>query len=293
MILITVKLEVAPGYLLPHTLQPDCDAVLWLLFPRERDKLTKMRTFACFLLATALLFATCKSAVSVSENPPAEGFDLSHSDPKAIVLADKVMQAMGGRAAWDQTRVIQWTFFGRRTLTWDKWTGDVRIEWLKRPLKILVNVNSGQGKVQIDGVEQTHPDSLSKYLDLGKKVWINDSYWLVMPFKLKDSGVTLKYLGATKTAEGKPAELLQMTFKGVGVTPDNKYHVWVDRQSKLVTYWAYFENFTDDKPEITNPWSDYRPYGNILLSGDRGKDRGTMTPIQVWDVPPPGIFDKF
>lgn len=226
-------------------------------------------------------------------NPPAPGFDAQHSDPRAIAIADEVMLAQGGRRAWDETRVIRWTFFGRRTLTWDKWTGDVRIEWLKRPLSILVNVNTGAGKVQLDSVEQTHPDSLAKYLDLGKKVWINDSYWLVMPFKLKDSGVTLKHLGDSATADGRPADWLQLTFAGVGVTPDNKYQVWVDQQSRLVTQWAYFEKAADEKPQILNPWADYQRYGNILLAGDRGQDRGVLTPIEVFDAPPVGVFEGF
>lgn len=31
------------------------------------------------------------------ENPSEEGFDLAHSDPAAVELADSVMSAMGGR----------------------------------------------------------------------------------------------------------------------------------------------------------------------------------------------------
>ena len=53
---------------------------------------------------------------------------------------------------------------------------------------------------------------------LGKGQWINDTYWLVMPFKLKDSGVTLKYVGDGKTQAGDDADVLAMTFKNVGVT---------------------------------------------------------------------------
>lgn len=246
---------------------------------------------AGLLVAGTLSF--CKNAAPPPANPPAPGFDQRHSDPRAIAIADEVMTAQGGRRAWDATRVIRWTFFGRRTLSWDKWTGDVRIEWLKRPLKIIVNVNTGAGRVQLDSVEQTHPDSLAKYLDLGKKVWINDSYWLVMPFKLKDSGVTLKYLGERATESGAPADLLQLTFAGVGVTPDNKYHVWVDKKSRLVTQWAYFEKSGDEKPEIQNPWADYQRYGEILLAADRGKNEGSMTPIEVFETPPAGVFEGF
>lgn len=113
-----------------------------------------------------------------------------------------------------------------------------------------------------------------------------------MPFKLKDSGVTLKYLGDGETTKGEASDLLQLTFSGVGVTPDNKYHVWVDKKSRLVTQWAYFEKFTDEKPKIVSLWADYEKYGNILLSGSRG-ERGTMTPIEVLEKAPEGMFEKF
>lgn len=249
------------------------------------------------LLVIAAFLGQCQQKQSVKTepvdlNPPAQGFNAAGSDAKAVAIADEVMQAMGGRKAWDETRYLSWNFFSRRTLLWDKWSGNVRIEWIKRPLKIIFNLNSGNAKVLLEGVEQTHPDSLAKYLDIGKKVWINDSYWLAMPFKLKDSGVTLKYLGASKTEAGADSDLLQLTFAGVGVTPDNKYHVWVDKQSRLVTQWAYFEKYTDPKANIQNPWADYRQYGKILLSGDRGKDR-SMLPIEAPEMVPDKIFERF
>jgi len=239
------------------------------------------------LLSLAMYACSPKMA-----NPPAPGFNATGSDPKAMAIADEVMQAMGGRKAWDDTRVISWNFFGGRTLLWDKSAGMVRIEWLKKPQKIIVNLNDGTGKVSLNGVEQTHPDSLAKYLDIGKKVWINDSYWLLMPFKLKDSGVTLKYLGESNTDAGEKADMLQLTFQNVGVTPDNKYHVWVDKKTHLVAQWAYYPKFTDEKPQFVNPWADYRRYGHIMISGSRGKERPGMTPIRVMDKAPEGVFEK-
>lgn len=255
---------------------------------------------AALLLFAGLFCFSCQKSLSKmldqaaeAENPAAPGFDLKGSDPAAINIANEVMRAQGGRAAWDATKVIRWTFFGGRTLTWDKQAGLCRIDWLKRQRKVIINLQDGSGKVSLNGVEQTNPDSLVKYLDLGRKVWINDSYWLFMPFKLKDSGVTLKSLGEGKTADGKPADLLQLTFKGVGVTPDNKYHVWVDKKTRLVTQWAYFEKYTDEKPEIQNPWGDYRRYGDILLSSDRGKDEGSLAPISVMEKAEVGTFEHF
>lgn len=236
----------------------------------------------------AFLLAACSPKIvpplpakgTKENNSPAPGFNAAGSDAKAIAIADEVMLAMGGRKAWDDTHYISWNFFGRRNLWWDKETGMCIIEWVTRPLEVTVNLHNGSGRVTLNGEYQTHPDSLAKYLDIGKKAWINDSYWLFMPFKLKDSGVTLKYLGDSKTEAGEAADLLQMTFVGVGLTPDNKYHVWVDKKTRLVAQWAYFEKFSDEKPAITNPWAGYKRCGKILLSGDRGS-RGSLEPVEV------------
>ncbi|MFN0175211.1 MAG: hypothetical protein ACKVU0_11230 [Saprospiraceae bacterium] len=231
------------------------------------------------------LFASCAPKTRQPENLPAPGFNVDNSDAKAIAIADEVMQAMGGRQAWDNSRYLSWNFFNRRKLLWDKQAGICRIEWNTRPLKIIVNLKEGSGKVNLNGMEQTHPDSLAKYLDLAKKVWINDSYWLVMPFKLKDSGVTLKYLGESKTEANETSDLLQMTFAGVGVTPNNKYHVWIDKKTRLVTQWAYFEKFSDEKPGIVNAWGAYKRCGKILLSTERGS-RGSLAPVEVLESVP-------
>jgi hypothetical protein len=242
--------------------------------------------FATALLALGLLSFFNPSHHGAIGSPGA-------SDRKAIKIAKEVMKAMGGEQAWNETHYISWNFFGSRKLFWDKWSGEVRIEWLKKNRKIIVNLQNGMGKVQLDGVEQTHPDSLAKYLQMGKEVWINDAYWLVMPFKLLDPGVTLKYLGQNKTTDGREADLLQLTYTAVGVTPDNKYKVWVDKETRLVTQWAYFEKYTDAQPKFTNRWADYKRYGNILLSGDRGREGVSLYPIEVLEQAPAGIFERF
>ena len=152
------------------------------------------------------------------ENPPMEDFNLVGSDEKAMEIADSVMKHMGGRKNWDETRYLSWTFFGRRKLLWDKWNGDVRIEFIGDPNTVyLVNIKTMEGKVKKAGEEITHPDSLAKELKRAEAIWINDSYWLCMPFKLKDSGVTLKYLREDTTMAGKDADVLGLTFQNVGI----------------------------------------------------------------------------
>lgn len=225
------------------------------------------------------------------ENYPAEGFDIEGSSPQAIVIADRVMNAMGGRKAWDDTRYISWNFFGARNLIWDKWKGDVRVDFLKEDLSIIVNVHDLTGKVSKSGKEMTHPDSLAQYLERGKNVWINDSYWLVMPFKLKDSGVTLAYIKEDTTENGRPAHMLELVFKDVGVTPENYYEVWVDQESNLVSQWAFYRTHAEPEANFVLPWEDYKKYGKILLSGSRGKRQ--LTNIKVMESVPEHTFKGF
>jgi len=248
-----------------------------------------------------LLFCQQKNPESVSEskgiiadedlNYPAEGFNIEGSNPVAITIADKVMNAMGGRKNWNETQYIYWNFFGARTLLWDKKNEIVRVESLRDDFKAIVNLKTNEGSVFKDGVEMTNADSLTKYLDRAKRIWINDSYWLVMPFKLKDSGVTLSYLGEGETQSGEAAHVLRLTFEGVGVTPQNAYNVWVSNETSLVKQWAYFPNASDENPGFTLPWEDYFKSGNILLSGERG-DRD-LTDIKVLDSVPAEIFTSF
>ncbi len=221
-------------------------------------------------------------------NSPADGFDSAGSDPEAIEIADAVMKKMGGRGNWDRTRYLTWRFFGRRLHVWDRWTGDVRFEEADRIT--LMNVHSRTGRVWKASVEVTEPDSLKKYLNKGYRAWINDSYWLVMPYKLKDSGVTLTYAGETKMESGRDAYVLTLTFEDVGVTPQNKYDVFVDKERMLVEQWAFYRNASDEKPRFVGPWTGWEPHGRILLSAGRGTR--AHTDVAVFDDLPRAVFEN-
>lgn len=226
------------------------------------------------------------------ENPAADGFNAEASDQKAIDIADEVMQAMGGRKNWDNERYFKWNFFGVRTLWWDKLEGDVRIQMHNSDsTKILININDGSGKVFLNGRESSHPDSLSKYLNKGKGIWINDAYWLFMPFKLKDSGVTLNYIGEDTTQTGFESNILQLTFENVGNTPQNKYLVWIDKSDNLIKQWAFYRENNMDEPNFITPWIGYKKYGSLLLSGDRGQRK--ISDIDVPEHMNPSIFTEF
>lgn len=219
-------------------------------------------------------------------NPPAPGFDIAGSDRRAVELADRVMERLGGRLAWDQTRFVTWRFFGGRRHVWDKWTGDHRFE--NEDLVVLHNLHEGSGQAWRDGVPVTDADSLAHHLDRAQAAWINDSYWLVMPYKLKDSGVTLRYVGEGMMDDGLPAHILDLTFAGVGRTPQNRYQIWVDIHTNLVRQWSFYREAGDSEPRFVMPWANWQQYGDIWLNDDFGGRQ--HSDIAVYDELPATIF---
>ena len=191
-------------------------------------------------------------------------------DAKADEIAAKVMTALGGQENYDNTRYLAWRFFGRRLHVWDKWTGNVRIEDGKG-MTILMNINTKQGKAWQDGEPVQDETAIANALKQGYEMWINDSYWLVMPYKLKDPGVTLVYSGDRAMESGAMAHVLTLTFDSVGVTPQNKYEVFVNQDTHLVEQWSFFSTAEDPEPRFVNPWTDWKKHGNIMLSDNRGR----------------------
>lgn len=211
-------------------------------------------------------------------------------DEKSIALADQVMEAMGGKKAWDDTRFISWKFFGRRVHVWDKHTGDIRVENGKG-LTILMNLNTRKGQAWQEDT-QLEGEDLEKALKSGWEMWVNDAYWLVMPYKLRDPGVHLVYAREGQTEDGRACDILTMTFQEVGVTPENKYEIYIDKESNLVTAWSFFKSAGDEKPGFTNPWGNWVKHGNIMLSDDRGEGRfaTAIADVKVHTEVPEGTF---
>lgn len=104
--------------------------------------------FAIVLLVLAACQPEKQAADEQDQNPAAEGFNAAESDAKAIEIADEVMEAMGGKKAWDDTRYLTWNFFGVRKHWWDKATGDIRIEVARDSMVIVMNLETEIGSPQ-------------------------------------------------------------------------------------------------------------------------------------------------
>ena len=192
------------------------------------------------------------------------------SDPKAVAIADQVMSALGGKPAWDRLKGLRWTFEvsvndtlhpGRRH-AWDKMTGWHRIEGQRKGVSMVLvqQLMTPNGKAWMDG-KPIEGDSLKKLNKLAQSMWINDSYWFLMPYKLRDPGVTLKYDGDTLLA-GKRYDRIALSFEKVGDTPGDHYWVYVDRANHRVERWDMVLQ-GDTPPAKSYTWEGWEQHGGL------------------------------
>lgn len=216
------------------------------------------------------LLAALAVAAALASPASAQG-PAGTADEKAAQVADRLMQALGGKKAFDDAHYLRFRFAGFRNHWWDKWTGRHRVEFTNRAgehFVFLENVNTHEGRGWRNGVELTGAEA-KEGLERAYGTWINDTYWLLAPYKLRDPGVHLTY-DAEETIDGTVYDKLHLIFDSVGLTPKDQYWVWVNRGTGLMDRWAYIlQDYPADKPATVWKWTDWKPYGGIMLASGR------------------------
>src|SRR5688500_14514259 len=108
-------------------------------------------------------------------------------DPKAVALAEKTIQAMGGINSWKQVNAIRFNFQVEaegqppRAVKhlWDRRNGRDHVEGKNRDGKNMVawvDLKTKQGQAWSDN-QKLSGEELRKALDWAYSRWINDTYW--------------------------------------------------------------------------------------------------------------------
>ncbi len=192
-------------------------------------------------LATVLLVVLA-SAASGQFAPAA--------DPKAIELAARAMDAMGGREALNDVHLLRFDFaverdgevVARFAHWWDRFTGAYRLEGTDRdsgePFRVLFDIDDRQGRAWI-GDRELEGEELATRLEQAYGRFINDSYWLLMPWKWLDPGVNASWQGG-RSVDGTTYEVVQLTFGDeVGLTSNDRYWGLVNPASGRMERWEY------------------------------------------------------
>ena len=226
------------------------------------------------------------------------------SDEKAIQIAEQVLEAMGGRTAWEGTRFIRFDFstvregetVRIRSHWWDRQTGRHRVEGTTRetgePWVVIQNLNTREGAAWQNG-KPVPADEMEEPLRRAWGTWVNDTYWLLMPYKLLDPGVTLKHDGEEEI-DGKSYDRLHLSFENVGLTPGDQYWAWINRETGLMDRWEYLLQGRDSKTGWN--WGPWRDYGAIKLAPERHTIDGERTllldKISVFEEMPDAVFER-
>jgi hypothetical protein len=190
---------------------------------------------------------------------------------------------MGGAEGWARARYFEFDFvvvrngaeISRRSHRWDRFRGDYRIRFPsgKDTVVAVFNTNDPQaGAVQVNHVEidGAREDSL---LTASYARHINDSYWLLMPYKWRDPGVTLASQGQQTDAAGRTWDVVKLTFAQVGLTPQNEYLAFVNPQTGLMERWHHFPR-AGAQPAIYD-WNRWQRFGPIMLATDKPSPDGS------------------
>lgn len=234
------------------------------------------------------------TAAEPAAAPPEQGT----AGAEAAAVAARALDAMGGEAAWSEARFLRFGFAGRRQHAWDRWTGLHRVEGETEEGEsylVIHDLDTREGRAWVAGEEVTG-DRAAELLENAWGAWVNDVYWLLMPTKLRDPGVTLTHEGH-RELDGTEYEVLHLSFENVGLTPGDQYWAYVHPETGQMDYWAFrLESMPPDAEPVLWRWSDWQDYGGVRLASRREQVGGErvleLSPIEVSREVPAGVFER-
>jgi hypothetical protein len=148
---------------------------------------------------------------------------------------------------------------------------------------VLMNLNTQEGDAWLKGAK-LEGDQQKEFVKRGYGGWVNDTYWLLMPYKMKDPGVVLAYEGEDKSEQGA-WDKVALTFDNVGLTPKDKYWAFVNKSTGLVDRWEYVLKGGTDPPTAWR-WEGWKKFGTVMLAPERRNPKdGTRIFFPVLELP--------
>jgi hypothetical protein len=259
---------------------------------------TRPTTRRSTLLAAVFALFALFSLLSALPAPAQEADREAGSVPAPVdELVERVIEGLGGDEAWEATRYIVFEFAGVRSHWWDRYTGRHRLEGTTEEGEHYVVFqdvhDAGEtGRAWIGG-EPVVTDRADELVRNAYAAWVNDTFWLISPFKLRDPGVRLERAGR-ETFDGVPYDKLHLSFEDVGLTPGDQYWMYIHPETGRIDRWTYVLE-SQEPPPTAWEWLDWERYGpGILLSSRRVREEDgrtlTLGPIAVPAELPDWVF---
>lgn len=202
------------------------------------------------------------------------------TDARADALGKALIASLGGEKAWDQARQFRFDFvvdregktIARFSHVWDRYTGDYRVSGTDKtgaPFIVYFNVNTKDGQALVNG-KPAEGEAKDAMLKNAYGRFINDTFWLLAPWKVFDPGVHRAYDGEKPCPDGGggTCEILKLSFDNVGLTPKDVYWLWIKKDDHKMVAWQYVLNGAAEEP-TTVLWKDWKSMGGVALSMDK------------------------
>ena len=162
----------------------------------------------------------------------------------ADALAAKMMIALNNDA-FKNTETLKWSFRNEHFYTWDKQENIVHISWYNNKVTLYTK-HPEKSELYIDGKISNNQELIKQ----AQNFFNNDSFWLVAPYKIFDSGTERRIV------KHKNKDALLITYTSGGSTPGDSY-LWILDDNYLPTS---FKMWTSIIPigGISATWSNLK-----------------------------------
>ncbi len=154
-------------------------------------------------------------------------------------LADEMFDALN-KSGFDSLEHIAFTFKGIHSYEWNKEDKEVLVSW-------------GNNEVLLDLSQSTDNYTMLEYK--AYSFFINDSFWLIAPFKVRDQGVVRSSVD-TEIGRG-----LLVTYTSGGITPGDSY-LWILDDNGFPIAWRLW---TSNVPigGLEFSWEEWSEYNEV------------------------------
>lgn len=261
------------------------------------------------MLVVLPFLVACASEGTFRGPAPAETpapADSKQWDDKAVAIVDRMVDALGGQAAWAQVGEVVFdllieidgqTKLSRRHM-WDRATGRHLLEQeIEKGQRLVIahridGVPQGRAYVMVSGVadrtltraaqsgaqsenrklQQVAREKAPELEKLALQSFKSDVFWLTGLYRLKTLGATLKYHGRKSGPDGKEYEVIEARWSGPGWVPSDAYSLYVDPETHLP---AFSEILQSGRPgPVLWAWEDWKQAGPIKISARRRSPSG-------------------
>ncbi len=177
---------------------------------------------------------------------------------QAEMIADDMLEAIN-KKGYDSLKYIEFTFKGIHSYQWNKEMNNVTVSWEENEVFLDLNVS---------------PEEYTLLEFKAYKYFINDSFWLVAPFKIRDPGVVRSSIDMV---EGQG---LLVTYTSGGVTPGDSY-LWILDDNSVPMAWKL--------------WTSNVPIGGVRFTWDNWVEKNgvlfsTLHESMILDLPITDLF---